>query len=82
MDLIIFMGETRNGSRDAGGIDSHMFAEDGETSYLVRHPSSVFHSSVRMARPLKKCSYIHPPFRSLSITTVKMASLQKMKRGY
>src|SRR5712675_109407 len=75
-------GETMNGSRGAGGIDSHMSAKDGETSHLVRHPTCAFHSSVQMARPLKTCSHIHLPFRSLLITTVKMASLQKMKGVY
>src|SRR6266852_3435290 len=71
-----------HGPGDAGGIDLHMFAEDGETSHLVRHPTWVFHSSVQMARPLKTCCHIHLPFRSLLITAVKMGSLQKMKRGY
>ena len=71
-----------HGTRGAGGIDSHMFAKDGETLYLVRHPTCVFHSSVQMAHPLKTCSHIHPTFHLLLITAVDMASLQKMKGGY
>src|SRR6266566_2754830 len=82
MKRTVSTGEGSYGYRDVGGIDSHMFAKDGETLYLVRRPTWVFHSSVHMARLLKTCSHIHLPFRSLSITALKVASLQKMKRGY
>src|SRR6266849_2650065 len=82
MTFTVSMGERSIGSGDAGGINSHTFAKDGETLYLVRHPTCVFHSSVQMARPLKTCSHIHLPFRSLLITAVEVALLQKMRRGY
>src|SRR5712672_3408330 len=82
MTMSVRTGEISNGTRDVGGIDSHMSAKDGETSHLVRHPTCVFHSSVQMAHPLKACSHIHLPFRSLLITAVEIPSLQKTKRGY
>src|SRR6266852_3889458 len=71
-----------DGTKVVGGINSHMFVKDGETLYFVRHPTCVFHSPVQMVHPLETCSHIHLPFRSLLIIVVKMASLQKMKRGY
>ena len=75
-------GGLGSGNEVAGGTASHMFAEDGETLYLVRHPTCVFRSSVQMARPFKTYSHIHLPFRSLLITAVTMVLLQKTKRGY
>src|SRR6266436_3273948 len=66
---------------DAGGLSSHTFVKDGETSYLDHHPTYVFHSSVQKARPLQICWHIHLPFLSRSITVVAMAFLLKMKRG-
>jgi hypothetical protein len=82
MTITVSSGGGCHGTGDAGGINSHTFAKDGETLYLVRHPTCVFHSSVQMARPLKTCSRIHLTSRSLLIIPVMMASLQKMKRGY
>ena len=82
MTVSVSSGEASYGSRDTGGIGSHKFARDGESSYFVRHPACNFHSSVHMGRPLKTCSHIHLPFHSLSITAAKVASLQKMKREY
>src|SRR6266849_8183297 len=82
MTLTVSTGERWCGSRDVGGIDSHMFAKDGEILYLVRHPTCVFHSSVQMAHPLKTCSHIHLLFHSLLITAIEVAPLQKIERGY
>src|SRR5713226_7768744 len=70
-----------HGTRDGGGINSHTFAKDGESSYLDRHPTCVFHLSVQMARPLQTCWHTHLPSRSLSSISVMATSLQKMKRG-
>jgi hypothetical protein len=51
-----------------GGTNSHTFAEDGETSPLVLHPTCDFASSVHMERQLQTCWHIHPPFHSSLIT--------------
>ena len=55
MALAVSLKGTWDGNMDAGGTYSHMFAKDGETSYLVRHPTYVFRSSVQMAPPLQTC---------------------------
>ena len=39
-----------DGTTSIGGTNPHMFAEDGETSYLGQHPSWVFTSFVHLAR--------------------------------
>src|SRR5216684_7919138 len=69
-------------TRDVGGMNSHTFAKDGEISYLVRHPTCVFHSSAQTARLLQTCWHTHLPSRSLSTMTVTTSSLQKMKMGW
>src|ERR1700722_1254951 len=71
----------RDGSADGGGINLRMFARDGEESYSTQHPTWAFPLSVHMARPLQTCWHIHLPFRSTSITLMKISkSLQKTKR--
>ena len=42
--------KTRITTNIIGGTNPHVFAEDGETSYLGQHPSWVFISFVHMAR--------------------------------
>ena len=60
--MIIFQAGG-DGIRD-GGTKSHMFAEDGDTSCLVRHPTWVFALSVHLARQLRTCWHTHLPFHS------------------
>ena len=64
-------------SADVGGTNSHMFAKDGDTLYLGRHPTWVFPSSVQKVRPLQTCWQIRLPSHSISNI---VTSLQKMKR--
>src|SRR6266851_8003449 len=71
------------GIANGGGTSSCRFAEDGDTSYLGRHPTSVFASFVHVARLWQICSHIPLPFPSLFITIMKITtSPQKMKREY
>ena len=44
-----------DGSANGGGLNSHMFAEDGETSYLGLHPIRASALFVHMARPWRTC---------------------------
>jgi hypothetical protein len=39
------------GNVNGGGMDSHMFAEDGDIFYSHRHPTWVFALFVHMGRP-------------------------------
>jgi hypothetical protein len=39
MALTVSKGGGSYGTGDAGGMDSRMFAKDGEALYLVRHPT-------------------------------------------
>jgi hypothetical protein len=45
----------KDGTGNDGGTNSHTFAKDGGTSSSNRHPTSIFASSVRLARPLQTC---------------------------
>jgi hypothetical protein len=82
LDGFILLGGG-NGRANAGGINSHTFAEDGDTSFLERHPICVCPSSVRMERQWQMCWHIPLPFRSLSITlAITATSQQKTKREY
>src|ERR1700722_19516318 len=71
----------RDGSEDCGGINFRMFVKDGEESYLGQRPTWAFPLSVQKAHPLQTCWHIRLPFRSTSITLIKMSkSPQKTKR--
>ena len=75
---VIFCGI---GGTSNGGTRPHRSAEDGDTSYLAQHPTCVFVSLVRLARPWQICSHIPPLFlSSFNIESGIMALLQKMKR--
>ena len=70
-----------HGTAKDGGTNLHKFAEDGETSYLIHHPTWVFASSVHMAHQLQTCWRIHLPFLSSSTIFAQIGiSLQWMKR--
>ena len=49
------------------GTNSPRFSKDGNTSYLGRHSTWVFASSVHTARQLQTCWHTHLPFLSSSI---------------
>src|SRR5258708_4605729 len=71
-------GEMKDGTTCIGGTSLRMFANDGETSYLVQHPTWVFASSVHLARPLQTCWPTHLSFHLLFSTI--LTSVQKTKR--
>src|SRR6266403_3141554 len=73
--------EGRGGTGNNGGTNSHTFANDGGTSSLGHHPTSVFASSVHSARLLQTCLHIHLLFHSSLITLADTTTLpQKMKK--
>ena len=79
--MVTVSQEGRYGIANYGGTNSHTFANDGETSYLGRHPTWVFASFVQRARQLQTCWNIPLPFHSSSTTlTIIGTSLWKMKR--
>ena len=42
MTVVPVLPKGQDGTVEIGGINSHTFAKDGGTSYLGRHPTSVF----------------------------------------
>ena len=71
----------RYGTVNNGGTNSHTFAKDGGMSYLGRHPTWIFASSVHMAHRLQTCWHIRPSFHSSWIILAEIGkSLQKTKK--
>jgi hypothetical protein len=70
-----------DGPASSGGINWLTFSGDGEISYLGRHPTWVFASTVQNACPLQTRWPIFHPFRSLLNITMNIpTSLRKMRR--
>jgi hypothetical protein len=66
--MVTVSWEGGDGVANDGGLNLLKFAKDGETSFLGRHPTWIFASSVHMTRQLLTCWHIHLPFLSSSIT--------------
>jgi hypothetical protein len=82
MKSTVSMGGGSYGTGDAGGINSHTFAKDGEISHLVRHPTCVFHSSTN-GTPVENMLAHSPPLPlTVDYWSEDGITLQKMKRGY
>jgi hypothetical protein len=47
--------EGKDGNENDGGINSHTFAKDGETSYSRQPPTWIFASSLHIERQLQIC---------------------------